>query len=1112
MKRKFISALLFGALIAASTSTFVSCAKDYDGDIAELREKITGNATDLSSLVDEKVKNVQAEIDALTAQQSALEAAYKEADEALEEAIKNATNDAQGYADIQAAEAQRAAIAAAEEMVSTAAASLQAGLDAANAKLDEQGKTVEGLLAADKELSVSINDAKQRADNAYTLATANGESITKISNDLKEISSSLSTVNSNVTTLQGTVNEALTQANKNKADLDALKAELGSLSGDNATALKNLSDKDDELEKLINDNQKKIESALADEAKAREEADKKLQEAIDVVTKSYDELKDKVETAQTDIATLKSKAEDLDSAIQKEAEERAKEDKALSESIKALEENIKTINSHLAVLFENLDNLITGIIVQDTKQIKMLYAQVKNSEEDLDQTGTGTGTDLTIFETGKAYFPYKGATGAATLATEKYNVEKNIGLLYFTLNPNTIDFNNKANLGLENSLGEAPSDISVGTVESASDYLVTRAAAGNGFYQARLTNTKTVMDEAPSYKNSFALYSKYTSKNAKDSTIEHRVYSKYEININATNATADVNPQLAATGTNSSALTDDGGWLFTADNNELKGTLTLGTTGENKAYAKYVEVSAVKNSANEGLSGDALKKAKEDFAAKSTGINKVLYEAQDGEEGNLFDQITVGVSDTYNGYTFTLRYFIQQYDGVVRMETKDVRFTKPMFTSDDIAISPAPASASTENVFELKGDTLEKLAYMMGSGSNYNTWKTNTKYLAVTGADAPITSVKFGYSTSSEVTVTKGDGDTDISSTILGSGNGKVTSVTVVYNPASLDLDKEYSFAIVSKDANKNTVTSTTVKIKMVRPTWADAELIINPAIVLTNGVLEAWAVAKNYEGADYASYTISQPFTNPYTAETSPGAGDSWAVRIDVDGKADYEDDGKYKDYQLAQYSYVSTNATESSLEFNVPLAAVKYGEEHPYTMLYGPQYYGMEKLWSSEYNGYRFEDGGSALYNGKHSFKIKLKSPLAYATAAAKFKKESYSLTYPNGTLTIGRDEIDSDDPTTSAKDPIKFFTKAGDDKDSRIKGSLGVTLVDKNYANLFASYGVVKTSTGSNPSTYEIVIKAATGTSSVAINATVNFTLDVTDKFGNTEHIPFKVKVTN
>ena len=166
------------------------------------------------------------------------------------------------------------------------------------------------------------------------------------------------------------------------------------------------------------------------------------------------------------------------------------------------------------------------------------------------------------------------------------------------------------------------------------------------------------------------------------------------------------------------------------------------------------------------------------------------------------------------------------------------------------------------------------------------------------------------------------------------------------------------------------------------------------------------------------------------------------------------------------------------------------------------------MEKLWISEYNGYRFEDGGSALYNGKHSFKIKLKSPLAYATAAAKFKEESYSLTYPNGTLTIGRDEIDSDDPTTSAKDPITFLSVSNTDKkDGRIKSN-GVTLVDTKYANLFASYGIVAVSSGK----YEIVIKAATGASSVAIDATVNFTFDVTDKFGNTEHIPFKVKVTN
>ena len=178
---------------------------------------------------------------------------------------------------------------------------------------------------------------------------------------------------------------------------------------------------------------------------------------------------------------------------------------------------------------------------------------------------------------------------------------------------------------------------------------------------------------------------------------------------------------------------------------------------------------------------------------------------------------------------------------------------------------------------------------------------------------------------------------------------------------------------------------------------------------------------------------------------------------------------------------------------------------------MLYGPQYYGMEKLWSSEYNGYRFEDGGSALYNGKHSFKIKLKSPLAYATAAAKFKSDSYSLTYPNDTLSIGNGEIVSDDPTTSTNDPITFLTTAGKSKDSRMKSN-GVTLVDTKYANLFASYKVECTNSETGKTTYEIVIKTATGTSSVEIDATVNFTFDVTDKFGNTEHIPFKVKVTN
>ena len=39
MNKKFLSAILFGALTAASTSTFVSC-KDYDDDIDSYRCKL----------------------------------------------------------------------------------------------------------------------------------------------------------------------------------------------------------------------------------------------------------------------------------------------------------------------------------------------------------------------------------------------------------------------------------------------------------------------------------------------------------------------------------------------------------------------------------------------------------------------------------------------------------------------------------------------------------------------------------------------------------------------------------------------------------------------------------------------------------------------------------------------------------------------------------------------------------------------------------------------------------------------------------------------------------------------------------------------------------------
>lgn len=119
MRRKFISALLFGALVAASTSTFVSC-KDYDDDINGLQGQITANASTLEELVTEKVNNLTTEINALKQEDarlnSALEAAKADLAAAIEEAktaAGNAEAAAKAYADEKAAAAQVAAIEAA---------------------------------------------------------------------------------------------------------------------------------------------------------------------------------------------------------------------------------------------------------------------------------------------------------------------------------------------------------------------------------------------------------------------------------------------------------------------------------------------------------------------------------------------------------------------------------------------------------------------------------------------------------------------------------------------------------------------------------------------------------------------------------------------------------------------------------------------------------------------------------------------------------------------------------------------------------------------------------------------------------------------------------------
>ena len=53
MNKKFLSAILFGALMVTSTGTFVSC-KDYDDDIDRLDQEIS-NVKDAIKALEDKV-------------------------------------------------------------------------------------------------------------------------------------------------------------------------------------------------------------------------------------------------------------------------------------------------------------------------------------------------------------------------------------------------------------------------------------------------------------------------------------------------------------------------------------------------------------------------------------------------------------------------------------------------------------------------------------------------------------------------------------------------------------------------------------------------------------------------------------------------------------------------------------------------------------------------------------------------------------------------------------------------------------------------------------------------------------------------------------------------
>lgn len=152
MNKKFFGALIFGALLTASTGTFVSCS-DYDDEIDNLQEqidKLAGKA-ELESQVSALSGQISSAASVASAAQAAADAAAKAAKEGKDaaDAVAAKLGDYSTKAELKAVEEVAAAAAAAAKEGKDVAAAAQAAADKIAdelAALEARVKSVEATL------------------------------------------------------------------------------------------------------------------------------------------------------------------------------------------------------------------------------------------------------------------------------------------------------------------------------------------------------------------------------------------------------------------------------------------------------------------------------------------------------------------------------------------------------------------------------------------------------------------------------------------------------------------------------------------------------------------------------------------------------------------------------------------------------------------------------------------------------------------------------------------------------------------------------------------------------------------------------------------------------
>lgn len=1123
MKRKFISAMLFGALLIAPATTFVGCA-DYDDDIENLQGQITNNATTLDQLTKEKIKNVETEIESL-------KAANKQLQEALDKAKSEGTD------------ADAATLAAAQKLVEDAQAQLQAALDAVNGDItgingkisdldarllaqDGRLKSVESLLAADGKLTLAINDAQALAEKAYNLAEqtaataeANKQAIKDAAANLKSIKESLE---GQINTLSEKVNDLSKELAKQNADITA---QINSLKSQLSDANEGISANGDK----INKNKQKIDEIVGQLTELQNQVAKnklavetlesnylskaegiKLNTSINDLKNANEAIEGRLEAAEGRLDTIDelieslAKSSDVTKDINKLREEIEakigklnKEDKddTVASLIAGINGNITTINGNIEkinkkieaieglvnILFTDLSNLITGVIYQDAK-FDMVYGKITAANLNA-SNWTDATSQMTKPNDNKVYFPSKGKANNITRVMGTYMMQHTGGQIYATINPASIDFNG-SKLNLVDSEDNAHGQFTLGAAETANVKLQ-RAASKNGLYafeiqskfadnssNAPVTNDRAVYALQASYK----AHENVTNKDGKTENKEatRKIYSKYDIQLNPTAASrVEYNdfeiPEITAkrhtgTGTTWAGVPEEK-YNFDFESVDANMIVTFTLKTDKPVYAKYIEPTAGKENLN---------------LQNCAGLGVAMT-----AENENFEKVTVDLSKCLNKEV-AFDYYIWNYDGSVEKKIYVLYVTRPMINAAELTETVKPEGNTTQT----KTTSFDKTPCLNGS---FNIWKSNANRFSIENVQgAALKSVKFvNAQGASLISVDQ----THFGSKEVLNNHDKIKGLKFDYDPSRMVYGETYSFDVVfynDNNVSNNLVNKVTIKYSL-DSFGNDCADLISPLEKAFDKPFDsnlsttiAWATFEN----GHATYKLNASFN-----------------RLDRVTNGCYAAIKDITNYHVGTPEDVSAYRTLNGVWFeknangdvivNAPLIAVSKmdaaGQKHVgfvYDMKIGVKYYGLENLW----------------YAGlQKNFKLVFKSPIYNARDLSIATK---TVGYP-GEIIISNNDITGYDPSKSGNVKINFLGASQDNRIAKMK----VTLKDKNKEGYLVEEAKLVKADGSEAvngiGATGIKIKAG-GLTALRGDDNIRFNLAITDVFGCTRDAEITVKL--